>query len=88
MLTVFVNYMVLKLFPRPHQDKGDLQSTLMTQCFLNLLDQESIYHLVKNTREQFFPVLDAFLAELNRRFNENNVDIMRAIQACNPCTDL
>ena len=35
-------------------------------------------------RAIFFPVLDAFLAELNRRFNEKNVDIMRAIQACNP----
>ena len=35
-------------------------------------------------RALFFPILDAFLAELNRRFNEKNVDIMRAIQACNP----
>ena len=32
----------------------------------------------------YFPVLDAFLSELSRRFDEKNVDIMRAIQACNP----
>ena len=32
----------------------------------------------------YFPVLDAFLAEISRRFDKKNVNIMRAIQACNP----
>ena len=31
-----------------------------------------------------FPVLDAFLSETSRRFDDKNVDIMRAVQACNP----
>lgn len=32
----------------------------------------------------YFPVLDAFLSELKRRFSDKNREIMRAIQACNP----
>ncbi len=32
----------------------------------------------------YYPVLDAFLSEMSRRFDENNVNIMQAIQACNP----
>ena len=32
----------------------------------------------------FFPVLDAFLAELRRHFDEKNIEIMRSIQACHP----
>ena len=35
-------------------------------------------------RDLYFPVLDAFLAELRRRFDVKNMDVMRAIQACNP----
>ena len=30
------------------------------------------------------PILDAFLMEMNRRFSERNVEIMRAIRACSP----
>ena len=32
----------------------------------------------------YFPVLDAFLSEMSRRFDDKNIDIMRAIQACDP----
>ena len=32
----------------------------------------------------YFPVLDSFLAELRRRFDDKNMDVMHAIQACNP----
>ena len=32
----------------------------------------------------YFPVLDAFLAELGHRFSQENIEIMRAIQAFNP----
>ncbi len=32
----------------------------------------------------YFPVLDAFLAELNRRFSQENIEIMRAIHSLNP----
>ena len=32
----------------------------------------------------YFPVIDAFHSENSRRFNKKNVDIMRAIHACNP----
>ena len=32
----------------------------------------------------YYPILDTFLMELNRRFSERNVDIMRAILACSP----
>ena len=32
----------------------------------------------------YFPVLDTFLAELNRRFSQENIEIMRAIHAFNP----
>lgn len=41
------------------------------------------------TSQQFkvrvgYPILDAFLMELNQRFSERNVEIMRAIRACSP----
>ena len=32
----------------------------------------------------YFPVIDSFLAELNRRFSQENIEIMRAIHAFNP----
>jgi len=32
----------------------------------------------------FFPAIDTFLSELSRRFDEKNMNIMHAIQACNP----
>ncbi len=35
-------------------------------------------------RAIYYPVLDAFLSEMSRRFDEKNVNIMQAIQACNP----
>ena len=34
---------------------------------------------MKDTKEVFTSVLDAFLAELSQRFDEKNIDIMRAI---------
>ena len=35
----------------------------------------------------FYPVLDAFILELNKRFSFDNIQIMQAIQACNPKSD-
>ena len=35
-------------------------------------------------RELYFPVVDAFLSELRRRFDDKNMDVMHGIQACNP----
>ena len=32
----------------------------------------------------FFPILDTFISELGKRFDDKNISIMRAIQACNP----
>ena len=32
----------------------------------------------------YFPVLDAFLSELSRRFDDKNTALMKAIQECNP----
>lgn len=36
-------------------------------------------------RSQFyFPVIDKFLQELNRRFHDKNIDIMKGVSACTP----
>ena len=32
----------------------------------------------------YYPVLDAFLLELHERFSGRNVELMKAIHACNP----
>ena len=32
----------------------------------------------------YYPVLDSFLSEINRRFTTQNVELMKAIQACSP----
>ena len=32
----------------------------------------------------YYPILDAFLMELNHRFSGRNIELMRAIHACNP----
>ena len=34
----------------------------------------------------YFPILDAMLSELDRRFAEKNLEHMRSIQACSPCS--
>ena len=38
-------------------------------------------------RALYFPVLDAFLSELKRRFDNKNVEVMCGIQACNPTSE-
>ena len=35
----------------------------------------------------FFPVLDAIIAEISRRFDQKNIEIMHAIQACSPTSE-
>lgn len=35
----------------------------------------------------FYPMLDAFILELNKQFSFENIQIMQAIQACNPKSD-
>ena len=35
----------------------------------------------------YFPVLDAFLSEMSRRYDEKNIGIMRALQACHPLSN-
>ena len=32
----------------------------------------------------YYPVLDVLLAELSRHFDQKNLDLMHAIQACHP----
>ena len=32
----------------------------------------------------FFPALDATIAEISRRFDQKNIEIMHSIQACSP----
>ena len=35
----------------------------------------------------YFPVLDSFIAEMNRRFSDESTTIMKAVQACTPGSD-
>ena len=35
-------------------------------------------------KELYFPVLDAFLMKIDKRFDNKNTEIMKAIQACHP----
>ena len=37
--------------------------------------------------ELFFPVINAFLVELRRRFDDKNIDIMKGILACHPLSN-
>ena len=32
----------------------------------------------------YYPVIDAFISEMHHRFSSNNIEIMKAIQACSP----
>ena len=38
-------------------------------------------------KELYFLILDAFITELSNCFDDKNVSVMRAIQACNPIFD-
>lgn len=49
--------------------------------------RESLSCSEQYKRELYFPVLDAFLSELNRQFDNKNVEVMRGIQACNPTSE-
>lgn len=35
----------------------------------------------------YFPVIDAFLNEMSHRFDQKNIEIMKSIQACYPCSN-
>ena len=52
----------------------------------SLQDREVVFQPVTNTKFLciFRSCMDAFLAELRRRFDEKNIEIMRSIQACHP----
>ena len=49
--------------------------------------RESLSSSEQYKRELYFPVLDAILTELSRRFDSKNVEIMCGIQACNPTSN-
>ena len=42
----------------------------------------SLCHVV--TTSMYFPVHDSFFSEMSKRFDDKKIDIMRAVQACNP----
>ena len=37
--------------------------------------------------ELYFPVLDTFVAEMDRRFTSQNIEVMKAIRSCSPESD-
>ena len=49
--------------------------------------RESLSTSEQYKRELYFPVLDAFLSELARRFDSKNAEVMSGIQACNPTSE-
>ena len=53
-----------------------------------ILDTPSIAHRNSNNDNLktsfYFPILDVMLSELNRRFSDEALEIMRAVQCCNP----
>ena len=70
--------------PRPRR-KRLLPNRLQDAVVLEYTGSMEVW----TTNQQFkvalyYPILDAFLTELKRRFNDRNVNIMRAIQACSP----
>ena len=49
--------------------------------------RESLSCSEQYKRALYFPVLDTFLSELKRRFDNKNVEVMCGIQACNPTSE-
>lgn len=47
--------------------------------------QQSICQHIKCS--VYYPVLDCILAEMDRRFSKENLELMKAIQACSPSSD-
>ena len=73
--------------PRPSR-KRKLPSRLCEAVILESIgSSESLTTSQQFKVDLYYPILDAFLMELNQRFTERNVNIMRAIRACSPqCT--
>ena len=46
--------------------------------------QSTVRIRINSANSLHYPILDACLTELKRRFNERNFNMMRAIQACSP----
>uniref|UniRef100_A0A3P8QPS5 TTF-type domain-containing protein n=1 Tax=Astatotilapia calliptera TaxID=8154 RepID=A0A3P8QPS5_ASTCA len=65
-----------------------LQDTLdqyrSESCFDELWQDRESLRLKGYFREVFYPILDHVHAEMEKRFNKTNCDIMRGIQALNP----
>ena len=58
-------------------------------CNDTVILESTVSHEQLTTSQQFkvslyYPILDAFLMELNHRFGERNVELMRAIHTCDP----
>ena len=66
---------------RSHQLSSRLQNGVVETTIgyrQQLQEAGEYYHHV------YFPVLDSFLAEINRRFSDESTTIMKAVQACIP----
>ena len=68
---------------QPPEIEGPLPALKMASS-LRLLALGKFYHQKNFKINFYFPVLDAFLSELCRRFDDKNTALMQAIQACNP----
>ena len=61
----------------------------LVACVTTVILESTGSHEQLTTSQQFkvslyYPILDAFLIELNHRFGERNVKLMRVIHACDP----
>ena len=70
--------------PRPHR-----QRTLPTRLQDAVVFEYTGSMEVLITSQQYkiafyYPILDTFLSEFKRRFDDKNIDIMKSIQACSP----
>ena len=74
----------LERLRRPRQFPARLQDGMVETTVGN---RQQLYRATEYRCYVYFPVLDNFLAEMNRRFSDESTTIMKAVQACTPGSD-
>ena len=74
---------------RYHEESSKQKKLLSCLCDVDTVLLESTDSCEALTSQKFkvslyYPILGAFLMELNHRFSGKNVEFMKAIHACNP----
>ena len=70
--------------PRRHRRPHRVDDFISFECTASTGHRESLNSSESLKTNIYFPVLDHILSEMDRRFTQTNLDLMKSLQACHP----